>query len=224
MAKRTITSPVGRASWPWLSKPNTKFDPEGHFKVNLVLPPGEETEAFIENLDEMNAAAFRHQVQTLTEEGGNKATLAKKLTQRDTIYSVDEDTGEYEIAFKAKAGGTRKDGTRWTQRVPLFDAGGTPLPLGVVVGAGSTIRVAFMVDEEGYAMASAKEAGISLRLSAVQVIELVAFGERDAAGYGFDAVEGGFSADDVDADAFEDEDEDDEADEAEDDEESFDDF
>ena len=37
MAKPTITTPTGVALYPWLSKPDTKYNKDGEYKVDLVL-------------------------------------------------------------------------------------------------------------------------------------------------------------------------------------------
>ena len=37
MAKATITTPQGVALYPWLNKPDTEYNKDGEYKVNLVL-------------------------------------------------------------------------------------------------------------------------------------------------------------------------------------------
>ena len=37
MAKAKFTSPKGTAMWPWLSKPDTRFDAEGKYKSDLLV-------------------------------------------------------------------------------------------------------------------------------------------------------------------------------------------
>ena len=37
MEKQTITTETGVALYPWLTKPDTKFNEDGEYKVNLVL-------------------------------------------------------------------------------------------------------------------------------------------------------------------------------------------
>ena len=63
----------------------------------------------------------------------------------------------------------------------LFDANGVPLADGVLVGNGSKVRVNYSPKEyTGFG------GGITLYLNAVQVLELVEFGENKAVDYGFD--------------------------------------
>jgi len=37
MAIQNVTTPTGVAMYPWLTKPDTKFNEDGEYKVNLVL-------------------------------------------------------------------------------------------------------------------------------------------------------------------------------------------
>lgn len=67
---------------------------------------------------------------------------------------------------------------------------------GIRIGKGSIVKVAFEVNPFG-AMPASKVAGVSLRLSAVQVIKHVPPGIRDASAFGFGAEEGGFTTADA---------------------------
>jgi len=103
-----------------------------------------------------------------------------------------EPTGNVIFRFKSKAvGKNNKTGETWKNQVALFDGKGKPTK--VKVGGGSTIKVAAEVVP--FHMASNDAAGVTLRLKAVQVIELSEFGSRSADSYGFGAEDGGFEDD-----------------------------
>lgn len=107
-----------------------------------------------------------------------------------------DETGDFFMSFKQKAGGTTKAGKTWSiDRIPMFDSQGKPVPQGTEVWGGSKMKVSF--DVLTYAMPATKNIGLTLRLKAVQIIELVqgGSGSGSAEGYGFGEVEGGYEAD-----------------------------
>ena len=99
-------------------------------------------------------------------------------------------TGNYLFKFKQKAVINTRAGTALNMKVALFDS--QKKPTDVSIGGGSVIRVA--ATAIGYAMPSTKMVGLSLRPSAIQIIEL-----SGGAGAGADAfaVEDGFVGDGV---------------------------
>ena len=46
-----IVSPEGVSQYAWLTKPDTKFDKDGHYKVNLVVPT-DKASSLIKQIDE----------------------------------------------------------------------------------------------------------------------------------------------------------------------------
>ncbi len=174
------TTPKGTAKYPWLSQPDTKFNPDGEYKVSLVLPV-EQADTIMQFLDEQMA---------LAEAKAKKDNPGKKVKVADAPYSVDEETGEFSVNFKLKAKVIPQKGDSFEQKPAVFDAKGKPLQ-GVNVGGGSQIKVSYEVYPFYTALIGA---GISLRLKAVQVIDLVEFsGGANAANYGFEE-EDGFEA------------------------------
>lgn len=174
------TTPKGTAKYPWLNKPDTKFNPDGDYKVTLVVPV-EEADTIMQFLDEQMAQS---------EALAKKNNPGKKVKVADAPYSTDEDNGTVEINFKLKAKVTMQSGDSFEQKPALFDAKGKPLA-DVNVGGGSKIKVSYECVPFYTALIGA---GISLRLRAVQVIDLVEFsGGADAGAYGF-GEEDGFEA------------------------------
>jgi hypothetical protein len=173
---RYIT-PKGTAQYPYLTKPDTKFNPDGDYKINLELESSEASE-IMSFLDEQFAEAV---------EAAKKANPGKKIKQGDVPYSVDENTGKVTVRFKLKAKVTPKNGEPFEQRPALFDAKGNPLDADAKIGGGSKVKVAYEAIPYFTAIAGA---GVSLRLRAVQVIELVEFSSGGAGAFGFGEEDG----------------------------------
>lgn len=170
------TTPKGTAKYPWLNTPDTKFNPDGDYKVTLVVPVAE-ADTIMQFLDEQLAAS---------EAKAKKENPGKKVKVADAPYKIDEENGNVEINFKLKALVHMKNGDSFTQKPALFDAKGKPIEANV--GGGSKIKVSYECNQY---FSPLQGAGISLRLRAVQVIDLVEYTGGSAAGaYGFEEEEG----------------------------------
>lgn len=177
-----ITSPLGTAIYPRLTQPDTKFDKDGVYSVDLELNPNDkETKEFIATIKKVADAAY---AETCESKGG------KKLKRSDMpIKETDEGNVRVKFKLKAKAGNEEKS---WAQKPALFDAKGQALNTPPNIGSGSRIKVAFEVVPFFTAMVGA---GVSLRLKAVQIVELREYtpgGNFDA--FGFKADPNGFVA------------------------------
>jgi hypothetical protein len=183
-----ITTPKGVAKYPWLSNPDTQFDADGVYKIDLIIPAGECTE-LCAALDAAADEAFE-----LAKSKAKSPVIAKQIKRADpytaALDDAGEDTGKILFRFKMKAKVTMKDGTVKTMKPFIFDAKGVQLAVCPAVYGGSVCKVNF--SPSPYYAANNKQAGVSLRINAVQIIELVTGGARDAAGYGFGQEEGGF--------------------------------
>lgn len=175
--KPRYTTPAGIAVYPYLSKPDTKFNPDGDYKVNLDVP-NEEAGKLIAFLDEQHQASV---------DKAKEENKGKRVKEGEIPYLVSEDRGVTTFKFKLKAKGKTKAGEEFTQKPALFDSKGTPLT-DVSVGGGSKLKVSFELVPYYTAIAGA---GISLRLKAVQVLELKEYtGGGNAGAYGFGEEEG----------------------------------
>ena len=213
-----IKTPKGIARFPHLTHADFEYQEGGVFSVKLVLD-GDEASGLIETIDglmEKSLAKAKSEAKNAAEK--------KKIKPADPPYQAvldpdtGEETGEYTFTFKMYREGKRKDGSKFTRRPALFDGKGNKLPKGVEIGGGSTIRVA------GFAtlfFTKLVGAGVSLKLQAVKVIQLVEPGAGgDASAFGFDDDEGedlsdrqadepDEDEDDTDSDEADDEDEED---------------
>lgn len=192
--KRPVfTTPKGRAVFPRVNKPDTKFNPDGDFSVKLSLTEAEAA-PLIEKLEGAAKESFASAV---------KENKGKKVKQADLPFKQETDqegneTGNLLFNFKLKAKVTKQDGESYTQRPSIYDAKGKSVdPAKTIVGGGSIIKVAYEIFPFFTALIGA---GISLRLKAVQVLELVEYGERSAKSYGFGEEEG-YSAEDMESDS-----------------------
>tara|TARA_R110000765_G_scaffold253853_1_gene354830 strand:+ start:153 stop:866 length:714 start_codon:yes stop_codon:yes gene_type:complete len=165
-----FTTPVGTAQYPWLTKPDTKFSETGHFKVDLVLSKEKAlpiikqiNDVFLENLKEETKKAKGKEV--------NKA----KPPFSEELDEEGKATGNIILRFKSKG----------EYKPALFDSKASPID-DVNVWSGSEIKVNGSIAPYYTSLIGA---GVSLRLRAVQIINLVE-GGRTAGGYGFDEQEG----------------------------------
>lgn len=184
MAKSKLekyTTPAGIAVYPWLTRPDTQFNPDGEYKTKLRLM-GEDAEKLKDLID----AAMEESVAA-----AKKANKGKKIKIADAPYSeVVDDAGdptdELEFSFKQKSIVRPKDGEPFDVKIYLFDAKGQRIQLKGYVGGGSTIKVAFNIIPFYTKLIGA---GVSLRLRAVQILDLVT-GDVNGEAFGFDEEEG----------------------------------
>ena len=176
-----ITTPMGIAHYPYISKPDTQavekgFATQPMFKVNLSIP-SEEAQPIIEVINAVLLAGMKAE---------KEKNPKKKLKQAPLPYSneLDEDdteTGNIIFKFKSKF------------KPSVFDAKNKPMVDHNIYG-GSEIRVGGMVS---YYNSPAVGCGVTLRLGGVQVITYVE-GTSGADSFGFEEIEG-FSAEDSEA-------------------------
>ena len=82
--KMLFTTPKGIAMYPWLSRPDTQFTPEGQYKVNLRVSKGDAQQMMDDCLTAANDAF------------GDKSKNAKMP------WKVDDETGEVVLITKSK--------------------------------------------------------------------------------------------------------------------------
>lgn len=165
---------AGVAVFPHISRPSTKFDPDGIYSVKLRVT-AEEAKNIIKDMHYV-ADSYRERLIEDAKTAQQKTKL-KNMPVASFSYSEElDDNGEPNgyvlIGFKNKASGIKKTtGEKWTRAVPIFDAAGKPFSTEnkVSVGPGSIIKVAY---EFTPYMSPSFGIGCSNRLLAVQVIEL----------------------------------------------------
>ena len=188
-----FTSPKGIARFPKL----VTFDEylgKRFFAVDLIVGSAEAQPM----IDAIQGESLKH-FEAIKAAAKTPQARKKLETYRIALPygpETDRETGEEtgNIVFKFKASAFRAGKSKTDPEVPvvirMFDAFGAPCkadPWG-----GSVLKVA--CDLFAYDNPSAEKYGVSLRIKAVQIITLRSAGAGNAAAYGFEAVEDGFSA------------------------------
>jgi hypothetical protein len=171
--KNTITTPVGIARYPSLNKPDTKFDEVGVYKVNLEMS-AEDAEPFLSQVEALLAEFVAQK----------KAELKKdKLKMHQAPW--EENDGQVQLKLKVKALGKDKAGETYSRAPKLFNASGEVITDNI--GGGSKLKVAVVP----YCWYTASlGAGVTLQPKAIQVLDLVTWGDGGSAvSYGFDVSE-----------------------------------
>lgn len=179
--KIKLTTPACRFQYPKLIEPETKFNPEGVFKVNALLDP-RDADPVATALDEL---LNRHKESLKAQ----APTQKFKLADLPWAYEDVDGTPYLIVKAKMKASGIDRDGRRWTSFPALFDAKGNAVKDRdslKSMWSGTVGRVSF---EAQPFYQAAIGAGITLRLKAVQIISLVESG-GSAEGYGFGEEDG----------------------------------
>jgi len=161
----------GTAMWAKVFEPDTKFNPDGDYSINIQMPVADAAD-MSEQLDQIVQAKFN---EAIKEDPRLKNTLTTQPVCQ-TVYDRDtgDDTGNVEFKFKLKAKVRKRDGSTYEQAPAVLDSKKVPMGKDTLVGNGSKVKVAF--EPIPYVMPSTKKAGVSLRLKAVQVIDLVEYG------------------------------------------------
>ena len=185
----SFTSPAGEAVFPWLTKADTAHDAAGVYHTDLSLP-FDLAQDFIARLEGVRDAFIQtlpvgqqssltpravYQMEMTRPEYGADLTPAEKAAIRES--HVGEETGNVLFRFKLKANVQPREGEAFSQS-PIVVTADTGERVEAPVYSGSIIRVRGQIVP--YTSAAAGIVGITLRMKAVQVIELVTAGSGEA--------------------------------------------
>lgn len=151
--KKIHTTPVGVANYPYIFTADTQFEKAGVFSVKLILSDND-AKPFVKVYEE-----------TL------KARQEKENTDKRSAhnqYKVLKDGG-IEFKFKLKQKVTMRDGTDFEQRPKILNADKTVAEEQPIY-SGSKMKIAFQAVSWHNNL---QGVGVSLRLKAVQLIEVV---------------------------------------------------
>lgn len=150
---KKFKSPVGIAAYPWLNVPDTRYDADGVYQVNLIV-------------DKKDAMIMQNVVKEVGN-GGRRSPVGPE-------YIKDENgdknkTGKYSVKFKLKAKVNTKKGDSWEQAPIIYDSEGSRAP-NAKIGAGSKIQVSYeaIPYDQG-------EGGVTFRLKGVRILDLVEY-------------------------------------------------
>ena len=167
---KTFTTAKGIAYYPYISAPDTKFDEQGHYKVNLCLSE-EDAQPVIELIKQSVVEGIK----ALKKDKPNTEIKQAPLPFSKEVDDDGNPTGNVIIKFKSKA----------AYKPAVFDSIGNMMTNSNIYG-GSEIKVNGSCAFFHTAMIGA---GVSIRLRAVQVIQYVE-GAIGATKFGFEEVEG----------------------------------
>jgi hypothetical protein len=163
-----FTTPVGELVYPWLTRADTRYDPDGVFQTKLLLPfdfaPTQELIARLEGV----RTAF---IQTLdTDKQASYIPANVYETEKD---EEGVETGNVLFRFKLKNHVTPKEGDTFTQTpVLVFAEDGAAVTAPIYGGTMARLKGQIVP----YTNAASKAVGVTLRLRSVQVHELVSGG------------------------------------------------
>lgn len=174
----------GTAKWAKVFTPETKFNPNGVYSIHVVKEEVE-SQPFIDFLEKLVEEKSR---EVLEETPRLKGKLSTKLPFDEEYDKDDVPTGNLEFKIKQNASGTTKAGEEWERSIPVVDSKRTPMDESTLVGNGSTVKVAFHANP--YYIPAHKTVGVTLKLVAVQVLELVEYSKGGGVSSIFDEEDG----------------------------------
>ena len=181
---KVITTPKGKAVWPRIDTPDTKFDEDGVYSCKLHVSEGD-FKAFEAIVKPKLDAAYKEEC---SRQGKDKIRMAPSSPLRIN------DEGDHEIYAKQKAKvHTKSKGTlEFTiaavdsqgKKITEPDEEGKEVAFVPKIGSGSTLKMAveintWFVPSQGF--------GYTLRLRAVQIFDLIEYGGGSNFGFGAEA-------------------------------------
>lgn len=170
-----------------IQKPSTKFDKAGTYQANILVSKedGEKLAKEIKKISSEQYKTYGKGTKVVESESCKPYVEIETNEDGEVVKETPDEQGRY--LFKTKAKAFIEDG-KPSNKVPVFDAQNKAVGE-VRIGNGSTVKLAFTL--EGYSVAS--KTGVSVKLKAVQILDLVEYGVQSAEAYGFSEEEG-FSA------------------------------
>jgi hypothetical protein len=181
---KSLVTPTGDALWAKVTEPQAnKFNPVPMYSMSIVFKP-EEVSEFKAKIEEQLNAFYDETFAEL--KPGKQKSLVKADLFREAEDKDGNLTGDLELRTKQYS----KDFKGNEMIMTIVDSAGKDITQGCpLVGNGSKVRA--KVYPKPYYMASTNKVGISMRLNAVQIIELNEYNKPSG---GFEAVEGGYVA------------------------------
>lgn len=191
MPSKYYESPVGTlCDFPWINKPDTKFNADGLYHTGMSLG-GAEADKLKAFIDAAVDEAFE-------EHTGSMSPKDKKAWSKLYPYEVDTDdndnpTGYIKFDFKQNAKiKYKKSGETVDISISLFDSEGEPMVGAPPIFNGTKARVRY--SPRVVVVASTKKVGIRLDFAALQIAELaVSSGGAGRSGFS-GAIEGSFKS------------------------------
>ena len=179
-SRQGLKSPVAVASFPKILEPDAKFGSPA-YSVGLVFDPSDPAfKALESDILKAHGEAVKYAEENAPKTRDNKGNV-KPLAVVDPPISVQLDrdknpTGKMVVKFKLNAAfKDRKTGAERLRPLPVYNGKAQPWPKNVEVGGGSRLRVYYDVSPFYTAGIGV---GVSLRMSAVVVVEARSYGPK----------------------------------------------
>jgi len=144
-------TPVGTAAWPWLNKPDIRFDADGVYQVKMIFNK-KDIKPIQAIVDPLMDGGKHHPIKPEMDDEGNP-------------------TGNHIVQFKMKARVKTKNGEEFTQKPILLDTLGNRVV--DQVGAGSKLKIAYQAIPFNQGAG-----GVTMRMQKVRIVELVEYQDK----------------------------------------------
>jgi len=176
-------TPAGVAVYPRLNRPDDKFNKDNpKYKLKLRLDPADDgVQEFLDKLTELAAIS-------VAEAKTANPKAARTMIPQEPFMQDEDDEGNLTgfVLVSASTNSLFKDsntGKTVATRPDVVDAKKRPVNMDQVnIGGGSVVRVAYKTNP--YYVPGTKAAGVSLLLTAVQLLKLVAYSGSGADAFG----------------------------------------
>jgi hypothetical protein len=183
MASRYFLSPIGDFSdYPWINKPDTKFNADGLYHTGLDVPL-EEALPTMEKIEAAAKASLAKQTDEMTPGQAKKWSL--QLPFEELEDEEGEKTGIVRFTFKQNAKIKTKDKGVKHIKIEVRDAADKIIDASI--WGGDKGRIMFTMRD--IVITSAQRAGVRLDFAKVQLVE-----KGNGTSQGFGAVDGGYVA------------------------------
>ena len=161
MNKKIHITPYGKAEFPYLTHPDTVYDPDGKYKVKLRVPH-EEAQSTIKLINDCVAQQIKKE--------HDKKPGTSIVKRAPLPFDYENNNTEVVFSFKMKARGINSEtGKPFEQKPQIIDEQGNKFPENRSIWSGSILSVSY--EPVGYS--SSLGVGCTLRLKGVLVKELV---------------------------------------------------
>ena len=162
--KIKIVTPRATCIYPWLNRPDTKYNVDGEYKVMLKVE-AEDAAPLIKQLDDI----LENYKDASIKRDPKLGRFSVSSPYEEEIDDQGNLTGYYLFKFKQRAKIHTNDGRTIDMKIAIVDASRTPTDADI--GGGSEVKIAATVWP--YAMSTNKSFGLALRPQAVQILNLV---------------------------------------------------
>lgn len=165
-------SPVGLGQYMWINTPDTKYNPDGVFKDQLILSASlPATQNLIALIDEQCEEAFKRQTDGLSAGELKKWKLYKPYVEEED-KETGEPTGNVIFTFKRNHIITLQGGEKRELSIAIYDAQGNSIPGDDQprIFSGTKHKVLFSFRD--VKVPGTKQAGAKMDFAAIKVFEL----------------------------------------------------